>query len=128
MLVLIAGLTGTVGQAMVNAALAKGHEVRGLARNPGKLKQDVASRLEGFVQMKDIYDIAAFDMAVHGVDAIICAWNWAPEVTVDGQILLLRAAERAGIKVSYVSVNKGSSCSCVSQDLSRSLLEFSLDP
>jgi putative NADH-flavin reductase len=104
MLVLIAGLTGTVGQEIVKATLAKGHKVRGLARSPDKLNQDVASALESFVQMKDVYDITAFDNAVQGVDAIVCAWNWAPEVTVDGQILLLRAAERAGVKVSVVSI------------------------
>lgn len=99
MLVLIAGITGTCGQCLARAALAKGHQVRGLGRNPGKLGQELADKLEGFVQSEGIYDIAALDRAVRGVDAIVCAYTYAPETVVDGQILLLRAAERAGVKV-----------------------------
>ena len=36
--------------------------------------------------------------AVHGVDAIICAYAALPELALEGQLLLLRAAERAGVK------------------------------
>ena len=90
------------GQPLAQAALAKGHRVRGLGRNPDKLALDLSARLEGFAKMKDIYDIAALDRAVQGADAVICAYNPSPELIVEGQILLLRAAERAGVKVSVV--------------------------
>ncbi len=99
MLVLIAGITGTCGQPLARAALAKGHRVRGLSRNPDKLGEDLSARLESSVRMKDVYDLAALDDAVRGVDAVICAYNAAPELVVEGQLLLLRAAERAGVKV-----------------------------
>ena len=99
MLVLIAGITGMCGQACARAAFDAGHDVRGLARNPSKLPGDIAGRLEGFVTMKDIYDVAALDQSVQGVDAIISAVHYTSAPLVDGQILMLRAAERAGIKV-----------------------------
>ncbi|EMR70730.1 putative -like protein [Eutypa lata UCREL1] len=103
MLVLIAGITGMCGQPLAQAALAKGHRVRGLGRNPDKLALDLSARLEGFAKMKDIYDIAALDRAVQGADAVICAYNPSPELIVEGQILLLRAAERAGVKIFHAA-------------------------
>ncbi|KAI1129198.1 hypothetical protein F5Y10DRAFT_276900 [Nemania abortiva] len=103
MLVLVAGITGMCGQACARAAFNAGHDVRGLARNRSKLSSDVADRLEGFVAMKDIYDIAALDQSVQGVDAIIAAVHYTPAPLVDGQILLLRAAERAGVKIFHAA-------------------------
>lgn len=100
MLILIYGVTGVCGQAMARAALNAGHQVRGLARTPEKLVSDIASKLERFVKMKDLYDIPALQEAVEGVDAIISAANYTAGPVVEGQILLLRAAERAGVKVS----------------------------
>ncbi|KAF5004989.1 hypothetical protein FDECE_8514 [Fusarium decemcellulare] len=79
MLVLVYGITGMVGQPTARAALAAGHQIR------------------------DAYDIPAYDEAVAGVDAIISAPSGAFETALDGQILLLRAAERAGIKIFHAS-------------------------
>lgn len=45
------------------------------------------------------YDIAALERAVDGVDAVVCAYAGLPELALEGQLLLLRAAERAGVKV-----------------------------
>ncbi|RTE85312.1 hypothetical protein BHE90_000057 [Fusarium euwallaceae] len=101
MLILIAGVTGLVGQACAQAAFKSGHKVRGLGRNPSKLPKDIADRLEGFVTQKDVYDIHALDKAVKGVDAIVSAVHYSPVAVVDGQILLLRAAERAGVKIFH---------------------------
>ncbi|KAI8682207.1 NmrA domain-containing protein [Fusarium keratoplasticum] len=101
MLILIAGVTGLVGQACAQAALNSGHKVRGLGRNPDKLPKEIADRLEGFVTLKDVYDIHSLDTAVKGVDAIISAVHYSPVAVVDGQILLLRAAERAGVKIFH---------------------------
>lgn len=99
MLILISGITGMVGQPTARAALAAGHQVRGLGRSPQKLTKDIAESLESFATIKDAYDIPALDEAVKGVDAIVSAPSGAFETALDGQILLLRAAERAGVKV-----------------------------
>lgn len=49
------------------------------------------------------YDIPALDAACAGVDAIICAYSGLPELHLDGQSLLLRAAERAGVKIFFAA-------------------------
>jgi len=100
MLVLIAGITGFVGLPCARSAFARGFKVRGLARNIAKLPEDVRSRLEGFETLSSPYDIAAMDRATKGVDAIICSFAGIPELLMESQLLLLRAAERAGVKVS----------------------------
>jgi nucleoside-diphosphate-sugar epimerase len=99
MLILIPGITGMVGLPCARAALSRGHTVRGLGRDPDKVPKSILERLESFEIISDIYDIPALDRAVKGVDAIICAYTYASEVVVEGQLLLLRAAERAGVKV-----------------------------
>lgn len=100
MLILIAGITGMVGQPCAKAAIARGHQVRGIGRSPEKLPADIRQDLESFVVSSGIYDISALDRAVANVDAVICAYGFLPEVLVEGQLMLLRAAERAGVKVS----------------------------
>ncbi|KAM0186528.1 hypothetical protein ACHAPI_011657 [Fusarium lateritium] len=97
-LLLIAGVTGALGQRLARAALDQGLRVRGLGRNPGKLSQDLAERLESFVQSENYYDAAAIERAMKGVDTVICAYQADPILNLDGCLLLLRAAERAGIK------------------------------
>ncbi|KPM41423.1 hypothetical protein AK830_g5118 [Neonectria ditissima] len=101
MLVLIYGITGIAGQACAQAALRSGHQVRRLGRNPDKLSKEIIDRLKGFIKMADIYDVAALDEATKHIDAIISADHCSSEVVVDGQILLLRAAERAGVKIFH---------------------------
>ncbi|KAJ4350256.1 uncharacterized protein N0V89_008877 [Didymosphaeria variabile] len=101
MLLLIAGITGHIGQHLAREALAKGLTVRGLGRSPDKL--DPSIKLESFVQSRNYYDIPALDTAVKGVDAIIVAYMGTPELQVDGHLLILRAAERAGVRVFHTS-------------------------
>jgi uncharacterized protein YbjT (DUF2867 family) len=103
MLILIAGITGLVGLPCAKAAIARGHKVRGLARSARKLPKEVHDQLEGFEPMVGLHDIAAMDKAVAGVDAIICALAGLPEMFLETQLLLLRAAERAGVKVRYTT-------------------------
>ncbi|KAI0157153.1 hypothetical protein GGR52DRAFT_565500 [Hypoxylon sp. FL1284] len=99
MLVLVAGATGNIGHRIVNGLLARGHQVRALCRNPStKLWPETLSRLESVVQSKGYDDIAALDRGCAGVDAIVNAYHSAPELVLEGQLLLLRAAERAGVK------------------------------
>lgn len=50
-----------------------------------------------FVEYKNYHDEKALDRACGGCDAVICADAVIPEVIVEGQLFLLRAADRAGI-------------------------------
>ncbi|KAK0893254.1 hypothetical protein LTR02_012941 [Friedmanniomyces endolithicus] len=98
MKILIAGITGNIGQHAASYALSKNHVVRGLGRSPSKLAESISLALESFVTSSSYYDIAALDRAVAGVDAIICAYGGMPELHLDAQLLLFRAAERAGVR------------------------------
>lgn len=117
MLILIAGITGFVGIPCARSAFSRGHKVRGLARNIDNLPQDVRDRLEGFETMISPYDIAAMDRATKGVDAIICSFAAVPEMYMESQMLLIRAAERAGVKVRHTVF--------VYSQLTKTLLRFS---
>ncbi|KAF1998481.1 NAD(P)-binding protein [Amniculicola lignicola CBS 123094] len=97
MLILIAGITGNIGQHAARYAISTGHQVRGLGRNPDKLDKSIRSGLESFITSKTYYDIPALDAACANVDAIICAYSGTPEMHLDAQLLLLRAAERSGV-------------------------------
>jgi nucleoside-diphosphate-sugar epimerase len=101
MLVLIAGITGHVGQHLARHAIVKGLTVRGLGRSPAKL--DPTIKLERFIQSANYYDIPALEAAVAGVDAIIVAYMGLPELQIEGQLLLLRAAERAGVRIFHTA-------------------------
>ncbi|KAH7059057.1 NmrA-like family protein, partial [Macrophomina phaseolina] len=103
MLILVAGITGFVGLPCAEAALARGHQVRGLARNIDRVPANIREQLEGLHTMSDIYDSAAMDRAVTGVDAIVSAIAAVPEMLIDAQLMLLRAAERAGVKIFHAT-------------------------
>lgn len=104
MLVLIAGITGNLGQKLASSLLSRGHQVRGLGRSPSKLPPALGPLLESFVESTSYYDVPALDTACTGVDAVICAYLGTPELLLDGQLLLLRAAERAGA-TKYVAAS-----------------------
>lgn len=98
MLVLVAGATGNIGQKVITSLLKRGHQVRGLGRTPSKLPSDLNAKLESFVESATYYDIPALEKACKGVDAVICSYLGIPELLLDAQLLLFRAAERAGVK------------------------------
>lgn len=98
MLILIAGITGNIGSHAARHALMVGHQVRGLGRSPDKMEHTLRSQLESFVVSASYSDIAALDRAVHGVDAVICAYGGLPELHLDAQLPLFRAVDRAGVK------------------------------
>lgn len=102
MLILIPGITGNIGQHLAREALAREHEVRGLGRSSDKLDRKIWKNIESFVQVQSYYDIAAIDRACVGIDAVVVAYSGKPELQLDGQLILLRAAERAGVKVDVV--------------------------
>ncbi|KAH8884114.1 NAD(P)-binding protein [Thozetella sp. PMI_491] len=103
MLILIYGVSGMCGQACARAALKAGHQVRGLGRSPHKVDSDLSECLESFVKSENIYDLPALNKAVLGVDAIISAVAPVPEVILEGQLLLLRTAELAGVKIFHAA-------------------------
>jgi uncharacterized protein YbjT (DUF2867 family) len=98
MLVLVTGVTGNVGKHLIDSLTARGHQVRGAARNYDKLDASHRNKLHDFVTLATYWDVGALDRACANADAVICAYNGSPEMLVDAQLLLLRAAERAGIK------------------------------
>lgn len=126
MLILIAGITGFVGIPCARSAFARGHKVRGLARNIDNLPADVRDRLEGFETMSDPHDIAAMDRATKGVDAIICSFAAVPEMFMESQMMLIRAAERAGVKVRTTMPVSSQSAKCFG-DLPCHLMELRLE-
>lgn len=104
MLVLITGITGKLGTHLARAALQRGgFRVRGLGRHPESLDPEIASQLESFVRCESHDDIPALDKAVASVDAVVCAYKPDPVLDLEGHLLLLRAAERAGIKIFHAS-------------------------
>lgn len=69
MRLLVVGATGALGRAVVDSALARGHDVNALVRNPG------SAGLPGQVQVVkgDVLDAASMEPAVAGCAAVICA-------------------------------------------------------
>ncbi|KAL6407464.1 hypothetical protein AUP68_10296 [Ilyonectria robusta] len=82
MLVLVTGVTGNLGLHLIESLVSRGHQL---------------SKLESFVEIKNYYDTDALDTACAGVDAVICAYAGTPLMHLDAQLILLRAAERAGV-------------------------------
>ena len=68
MKILVSGATGKVGRLVVEQALARGHEVVALARNPQNLQLDHPNLTTGAV---DILDAQALKPWLQGVDAVI---------------------------------------------------------
>jgi dihydroflavonol-4-reductase len=109
---LVTGGTGYVGGAVARALLARGEQVRVLARDPGKASALVALGAE--VARGDILDRASLDAALVGCDtlyhvAAIYAF-WVPDkrqlmaTEVEGTRNALEAARAAGVgKVVYTS-------------------------
>lgn len=42
--------------------------------------------------------------AVRGADLVMCAYQGSPELLLEGQLLLVRAMERVGVKVPSLSL------------------------
>ncbi|CAG9942899.1 unnamed protein product [Clonostachys rosea f. rosea IK726] len=103
MLVLVAGVSGNLGQRLASAALARGLQVRGLGRKPERLSPELLDSLESFVKSDSYYDIPAIEKAMSGIDSVISAYTSSPVLDLDGNLLLLRAAERAQIKIFVAS-------------------------
>ncbi|OQV03612.1 hypothetical protein CLAIMM_08632 [Cladophialophora immunda] len=101
MLLLIAGISGNLGHQLASAALRRGLLVRGMGRTPDKVDSQVATALESFVRIKNYHDTDAIQRAVTGVDAVVCAYGATPELYLEAQLVLLREAEKAGVKIFH---------------------------
>lgn len=99
MLILIAGISGTMGLLLTDEAIKLGHRVRGLGRSRAKLPERIQSdsRIE-FLETIDYFDEKVLEEACHGCDAVICAYGIVPKLQLEGQLFLLRAAEKMGVK------------------------------
>jgi putative NADH-flavin reductase len=100
MKLLVLGATGGIGSAVVEAALAAGHEVTVYVRSPDKLG-DVSDRVR--VVMGDLTDEAAVGIAVPGHDAIISAIGSSPradqvDVPAIGMRNVVGAMQAAGVR------------------------------
>lgn len=69
----VTGCTGFVGRYVVRELLRRGHQVRGLIRDPGKARETFGARVPiGLTTVVgDVCDPQALDAMVHGCDAVI---------------------------------------------------------
>lgn len=98
MQIAIIGHTGFIGSAITAEALARGHHVLGLSRNPGEAA-------EGLTPLSaDSRDTKALAEALRGVDAAVVAVRWNENSVVD----LVSAIREAGVSRAIFVVGAGS--------------------
>lgn len=108
MRVLVAGATGNLGRALVDALLARDHQVVALARSPSNIPQDVRARLAD-VRQGDVTRADSLRGVCDRVDVVVSAIGLVgmaalrarqthDEVDHQGNLRLLREAERAGAR------------------------------
>ncbi|MFI5844160.1 NmrA family NAD(P)-binding protein [Catenuloplanes sp. NPDC051500] len=100
--VLVAGATGSLGSLIVARLLERGATVRALVRpsnaDGGARLREVAAHPNLSLVVGDLTDGAgALVPHLAGVDVVVSAVQGGPEVIIDGQLELLRAAEAAGV-------------------------------
>jgi nucleoside-diphosphate-sugar epimerase len=108
--VLIAGITGTLGTKIATAILHKGAmQVKGLVR-PGTLSDDLKQqKLANLTELGvsfvegSLSDLPSLEKACEGVDVVVSTVKGVraddePEVILFGQINLMEAAKRSGVK------------------------------
>lgn len=94
--VLVAGATGSLGGQIVKHLLDRGADVRALVRKSSVDKLTAHPNMTAHVG--DLTDGAdALARHLDGVEVVVSAVQGGPEVIIDGQRELLRAAERAGV-------------------------------
>ncbi|MGW4121071.1 NAD(P)-dependent oxidoreductase [Nocardia sp. NPDC004711] len=98
MKVAIFGATGTVGRHVVARALAAGHQVTALTRDPANLTAAPHERLR--VEVGDVLDPAAVERTVIGQDAVIVTLGAGRKgvVRAEGTRHIIEAMARTGVK------------------------------
>jgi nucleoside-diphosphate-sugar epimerase len=100
-LIVVAGGTGKLGRLIVDAVLAHpGTRVRILVRDPGK--PEIAALASDRVELAAFDATGASDAAraeaVRGAYAVVSALQGGPDIIIDAQLALLRAAKAAGAR------------------------------
>lgn len=102
-LIAVTGGTGTLGQNLVSAALARGHEVRVISRRAGTSVADGAS-----LAVADVLTGEGLDHALDGAEVVIHAatspLRRSRATEVEGTRRVVRSAERAAAHLIYVSI------------------------
>jgi uncharacterized protein YbjT (DUF2867 family) len=96
----VAGATGLAGSAIVESLQRRGVRVRAMVRRGTSRKDAVKALVDGGADIVegDVLDpLDGLAGMLEGADVIISAVQGGPEVVTDGQINLLRAAEKAGV-------------------------------
>lgn len=110
MKIALIGGTGFVGAAVLEEALARGHDVIALARDPSKYAEQ--ERLK--VVKADVQDATQVAAAVAGTDAVVSAFNpgWkVPEIGplfTSGHRAIMQGTKQAGVKRILVVGGAGS--------------------
>lgn len=110
----VTGATGLLGSNLVRILLARGYQVRALARSPGKAHRQFASEREiaGLTVVEgDMARVDQFVAALHGCDVVFHTaayfresygggrhWAELKAVNVDGTRHLIEAAYQAGVR------------------------------
>ncbi|KAG9243592.1 hypothetical protein BJ878DRAFT_535125 [Calycina marina] len=76
---------------------------RRLGRTPSALPPTLSSPLKSLVQLTSYHDIPAVGRTATGVSAVINAYMPNPILDLEGYLLLLRAAECAGVQIFLAS-------------------------
>jgi putative NADH-flavin reductase len=95
--VLIVGSTGTIGRELVKQALASGHEVTALAREPAKLKIENQKLT---VVRGDVMDPASIEQVMPGKDAVLCALGAGSKggIRATGTQNIIKAMRKCGVR------------------------------
>lgn len=109
--VVIIGASGFVGTAIVEEALTRGYQVKGIVRNPEKV---TISNPNLKLIKADIMDAESLRELLKGEESVISAYNpgWTnPEIyddTLKGYTSILKAAKNAGVKRLLIVGGAGS--------------------
>lgn len=96
----VVGATGLVGSAIAGSLQRRGVRVRAMVRRGTSRKDAVKALVDGGAGIVegDVLDSPdSLAGMLEGADVIISAVQGGPKVVIDGQINLLRAAEKAGV-------------------------------
>jgi putative NADH-flavin reductase len=109
MKIVLFGGTGWIGSSILKEALARGHEVTVVTRDPAKLpSQHNLTRIQG-----DLFDGYSVEAAARGKDAIVSAFGPGvgggdPQSLVTAAKALIEGATKAGVKRLVVINGAGS--------------------
>ena len=99
MKLIVFGATGTIGQKVVEQALAQGHQVNAFVRDSAKLAMTHDSL--GFTQ-GDVLDSVAVEQAIQGQDAVICVLGSGKQlksqIRSEGTRTIIQAMEKTGVR------------------------------